>query len=478
MLTPHQFYRDPQVRERIAEYCGGTAREPELCSAEYLVGYGESLLGSPAPEPYVSKPRSGFNEILERGLDIFRSVWDQKSLLGVLDVEYFNLDHPGQIYYDQVGTFRRLEGVYEAILAAFAAYKIKPLTLMTGQGYHFSFRIESGTEAALMLEDIGKLCPSLREKYRGTLSKRHRPVSERYAQAFDGLGRVMEFLTHRAMREAGKKTDLPLVITDVAIGKGPREREAISFDLSCFGDPVFMRDLRCPFSTHQKHKIQRWKVGDAVADGTPIQIAIPRQRLNLEETIALRRHFRHAAEYAAGINCFIPNYSANAKNLIRDYQGSRLRRFHQWFDSAEQHPAPEWPATYGAMNYIDVPPCLQAPLERPNDLLLKPTNLQTLARCLLARGWHPQHVAGLIYSRWTAGPGWPRDQWKHFDAQSRSSFYVRTFAGLIADGLDELVDHNCISHQEKGYCVRPFCGYNLGDYRWDGSFPDSGGKPA
>jgi len=41
MLTLQEYYQDPEVRERIAEYCGGTAREPELCTAEYIVGYGK-----------------------------------------------------------------------------------------------------------------------------------------------------------------------------------------------------------------------------------------------------------------------------------------------------------------------------------------------------------------------------------------------------------------------------------------------------
>ncbi len=470
MLTPAEYYRDPEVQERIAEYCGGSAREPELCTAEYIVGYGEALMGIPAPEPYVSTPTKGFHSILEKGLDFFRSLWDRTHVLGVLDIEYFNLDYPGEVYYDQEVTFRKIEPVYQAILAIFREYGIDPLTIMTGQGYHYSFQVQSGTKAALMLEDVGVLTDSLVAKYRGKLSKRHRPVSLRYGLAFEGMGRVLEYLVHRIMKETMDLTDLPLLITDVAIGTYHHGREGISLDLSCFGDPVFMRDCRCAFSTHQKHKIQRWKVGDAIADGTPIQIAIPRKKLSLSETLALRRHFRHAAEYAGRVHCFIPEFSVNFKKMIDDYRNSRLYRFHRWFDSEKQHPRNRWADTYGRMDYRDVPPCVRRPLEQPNDLLLKPTNLQTLTRCLLAQGWHPQHIAGLITSRWVDGPNWPQDQWKHFDANSRATFYVRTFAGLLADGLDDMVDHNCVSHQEKGYCVQPFCGYNLADYRWDGRY--------
>lgn len=470
MLTPPEYYQDPEVQERIAEYCGGSAQEPELFTAEYLVGYGEALLGIDAPEPYISTPRSGFQYILRKGLDIFRSLWDRSHLLSLLDMEYFNLDYPGEVYLDQSGTFNKLEPVYNTILEIYRDYRIQPLVLVTGQGYHFSFQIQSGTKADLMLEELGSLNDSLISKCGQTRSKRHRPLSLRLGRSFDGMGRVMEFISHRIIETAVSRTELPLVITDVAVGRGKMGREAISLDLSCFGDPLYMRDVRCAFSTHQKHKIQRYKIGDAIAEGTPIQVAIPRGKLSLEEVLSLRRHFRQSSEYAREVHCFIPEFSVNLKKMIQDYRASRLYHFHQWFDSVKQHPPGEWGKTYDAFDLNRVPPCARQPLMTPNDSLLKPTNLQTLTRCLLAQGWHPQHIAGLIHSRWVGPYGWPPNQWAGFDAGSRSAFYVRVFAGLIADGLDKLIDHNCISHQEKGYCPEPFCGYNLADFQWNGEF--------
>jgi hypothetical protein len=469
MLTAKEYYRDPEVQERIAEYCGGTAREPELCTAEYLVGYGEALIGTPAPEPFVSQPKSGFHYILGRGLDIFRSLWDRVHTLGVLDLEYFNKDYPGEIYYDQVGIFRRLEPVYEAIKKLYRSYGIQPLVLTTGQGYHFSFQIQSGTKTDLMLEDIGNVIDSLEGKYCSASSKRPSKVSPRHGKSFDGMGRVMEFVAHRIIQTGAQATDLPLVITDVAVGPGRKGREAISLDLSCFGDPIYMRDLRCAFSTHQKHKVQIYKVGEAISRGTPVQVAIPRGKLSLDEVLHLRRHFRHSAEYARDVYCYIPDFTVNCKNLIGDYLESKLYRFHKWYDSEKQDHWTVWDKTYRAFDLRAVPPCVRHSLEVPNDHLLKPTNLQALTRCLLAIGWHPQHIAGLVRSFWEGPCNWG-DQWKQFDAGSRSSFYVRMFAGLLADGTDRMVDHNCISHQQKGYCWQPNCGYSLGNYRWDGKF--------
>jgi hypothetical protein len=471
MLTPVEYYRDPEVKERIAEYCGGSAQEPELCTAEYLVGYGESLIGTPAPEPYLSTPKAGFHYILDKGLDIFRSLWDRVHTLGVLDVEYYNIDYPGEVYLNQAGVFKKLEPVYHTILEVYARYGIQPLVLMTGQGYHFSFQIQSGTKTDLMLESFGNLIDSLQGKYEVELSKRHRKVSLRHGRSFDGMGRVMEFLAHEVVQAAAKNSRLPVMLTDVAVGRGGRgAREAISIDLSCFGDPIYMRDLRCAFSTHQKHKVQRYKVGESISRGTPVQVAIPRGNLSLEECFSLRRHFRRSADYAKKTYCFIPDFTVNFKKVIGEYQKSKLFRFHQWFNSEKQDPWTAWDKTYRAFDTRVLPPCVRHSLNIPNDHLLKPTNIQTLTRCLLALGWHPQHIAGLVRSKWEGNYGWGANRWTHFDAGSRSSFYVRLFAGLMADGTDQMIDHNCVSHLEKGYCWQPNCGYSLGMYRWNGKF--------
>jgi hypothetical protein len=41
---------------------------------------------------------------------------------------------------------------------------------------------------------------------------------------------------------------------------------------------------------------------------------------------------------------------------------------------------------------------------------------------------------------------------------------VRLFAGQIATGLDEGIDFNCVSEQEKQFCWNP-CGCSLDPFR-------------
>ena len=78
--------------------------------------------------------------------------------------------------------------------------------------------------------------------------------------------------------------------------------------------------------------------------------------------------------------------------------------------------------------------------------------MQLVTRCLLAQGWHPRHIAGLIRSKFEDPSfNWGID-WNDYEAATRADFYTRLFACLHLTGLDRLVDFNCTSTREKGFC--------------------------
>ena len=78
---------------------------------------------------------------------------------------------------------------------------------------------------------------------------------------------------------------------------------------------------------------------------------------------------------------------------------------------------------------------------------------------MLALGWHPRHIAGLITSKYARPFGWT--QFEGCDPATRADFYTRVFAGLFATGRDDLVDFNCVSAQEQEHCPLSNCGFNL-----------------
>lgn len=453
MLTPAEFYKDEAVRARIQEYCG---------DAQYLVGYGEGL----SAEGFLSMERDRFDWILARGLDIFRSIWDRSSTLGLLDVEYFNIDYPGEILFKPREAYAKLEPFYKTALKVFYQFGIRPLVLVTGQGYHFSTRLPRGSAVHKEMESLGRLSPTLLAKYASVSARRREPVPRELGLAYEGMGRLMEYLSHRILRLARRLNGLPVVLTDVAVGRRDAAgREAISVDLSQYGDPLYMRDIRCPFSSYQKHKVQRYKYGERAAREIPAMVTLVREEpAVLADLLSIRRHLRNAAHAARGCKTEIPESEGGFGSLIASYKRSALFQFHKEFDACEHDPPQKWPDTYDAMDINRLPPCVRLALSKPNDNILKPTNLQILSRVLTKMGWHAKHIAGLVRSKLERDFGWG-NTWLRYDAASRADFYVRMFAGMLATGLDGEEDLNCVSHQEKGYCVQPNCGFNLADYR-------------
>jgi hypothetical protein len=82
----------------------------------------------------------------------------------------------------------------------------------------------------------------------------------------------------------------------------------------------------------------------------------------------------------------------------------------------------------------------------------------------MALRWHPRAIAELIRSRYQADYGWG-DFWSRYDPENRALFYTRLFSGQVATGVDKLVDLNCVSEREKGYCTVGGCSCNLVHYR-------------
>jgi hypothetical protein len=462
-MTPDkEFYKNSHVRKRIAEYCGGEVQDPMGFSAQYLVGYGTVLQQEDiTARNFISTTKDKFDWILEKGLDIFRSVSDVNYTIGILDIEYFNMDFPGKAYLQPEEVFTKIEPVYKAILKVFHRLEIHPLVIMTGQGYHFAFEIKRDSRTNKALEKIGKLSDNLAATRDLSLENLH---NLRFNLAHDGMGRLLEYVSHQVIKEIKLVSPLPVVCTDTAVGKGGEGREAINLDLSMYGDPMNIRDTRCAFSLYQKHKVQKQKFTEQVADATPIQVTIPRIDLSLEDMLLLRQNYKQAADYAAHIHTVIPDASAAVMKLINSYKHSQLIKFHKYFDQEYMHSPAEWPRTYDYFHIDDLPACAAHALRYPNNNLLKPTNIQLITRLLTKLNWHPKHIAGLIRSRYERDYKWG-DFWKRYDPCTRSQFYVRLFAGLLADNTDNEQDMNCISHQEKGYCVKPWCGYNLKNYK-------------
>ena len=451
-----EYYQDKDVRARIVEFLGGGTLDKPTC--RYLVGGDMNQF-----QLHHHYDVQALDSLFDAGLEICRSLWDENSLLADFDVEYVNFDHAEEAFLEPERVFEVQQPVADTIERTLREYGISALHLLSGRGHHFVWRIQRDSEAFKRLVRLARDSESSRKTRSNLQSPKGKDVPVELARAFTGLGLVMEFLAHRIKEIAAPITRIPVELTAVEVGPSQHGREMISIDISEYGDPLCSRMLRVPFSIYLKPWQQRWAFGARELENLPPLVVVPLEKITWRDGIVRMRDFAAAQELAHHSKTKIPDAGESMQELIADYERSNVAKFHNWFYSQEPHAPDRWPDTYDKMPLEILPACVRSALEQPNDLLLRPASIRRLVRVLLALGWHPQHIAGLIASKYARPFGWT--QFEGCDPATRADFYTRVFAGLFATGRDDLVDFNCVSAQEQKTCPLSNCGFNLLDFR-------------
>lgn len=414
LQTFRDYYRTPAVRNRILEFLGGAT--PAEATCEFITADG---IGQPVRAP--RSPGELFDR-LDEGLDICRSLWDRESLIAHLDIEYVNFDFAAEPYLDPGRTFLMQEPVARAIRRVLDYHGIEALHVLSGRGHHFAWRIDRGSEAFKILASMGKKA-SIDE----SLPPRDGQDYFELAHAFAGLGMVMEFVGRLVIELARQESEIPIELTAVEVGPSGRGREMISIDLSEYGDPLHTRTVRVPFSAYLKPWQQLYAVGtNNISKIGPI-IFVPVDGLDIRQGMVVMRDPALAARLAEKISARIPDQTFGTASLIRHYRGSALRRYHEYFYSSMHDPVERWPWTYDRAPLGDLPVEARNALMFPNDLLLKPSGIRHVTGCLVDRGWHPRHIAGLIRSKFERDYDWG-NQWVDYSPAMRADFYVRIFS--------------------------------------------------
>ena len=444
------FYSDPAVRQRLVEFLGGDTLES--ATALYL-----GHLDGCAFQRQELHPPSELQWFLDRDLDIARSLADRESLLLHLDVEYVNFDAPAEAYVDPWRAFELQEPTIRIIEELLLHWGIQPLHLVTGLGHHFVWRIGRHSTVARRLSALApapELTPLCLE--RAARAGTPAPVTADLQDSFAAAALLIEFLAHRIKWEAAPLSLLPVDITAVHVGPCVTpQREMISIDISEYGDPLHTRLVRMPFTNYLKP----WISGLATELGLETELpwfrAIPLHEMDVRQAIKARQDDDDVKALARCATTRIPLQEEGTERLLDAYLESPLRQFHRHFYATTHDPQHRWHETYDRTPLDRLPPCLRILLEWPNDRLLKPAGMQHLTRTLVADGWHPRHIAGLVRSKFENpsfnwGPAW-----SDYEPATRADFYIRLFAGQLATGLDRLIDFNCTSTQEKGFCPGP-----------------------
>jgi len=450
--TLREYYRQRSVRHRMREFLGGTRFEN--ATAAYITATdGLSDFADRAPPSSLAK-------YLDAGLEVDRSLWDSHSLLVDLDMEYTNFDQPAAAWTNREHAFEVQIPAVGATLRTLERAGIDPLVLVSGRGFHMVWSIDRESAAFRRLASLGHVNAGLAARYAQARSPEGATISPELGHAYAGLGMLAEFIGHCVLAQAAGTSPVPIEMTAIEVGPGQHGREIVSFDVSEYGDPFHLRHVRLPFSVYLKPRQLEWTLGEAGVRGLLPIFEVPLAGMTPHEAIAVARSADAAVRLSREKRMWIPDRSGQTEALLDHYEASELGEFHRKFyrDAGGLVSINAGAAVAGA------PPCFNWLLDHPNDWLLRPAVLQHVARVLTALGWSPHSIACLVYGCYEKDLDWGR-QWLRLDPLNRAMFYTRLFCGMIATGMDRLIDMNCVSHREKGYCVVSDCPANLADWR-------------
>lgn len=457
-MDPAEYYRDREVRRCVREYSGLTTGAEH--GAVFMVGLGVDQPQEPRWEKATPVVPDALSTLWDAGVDVARSLWDLDHLVFLLDLDYLNVDAPGEPFLHPAEVFFKLDPTYRAARRVLARLSLDADVVMSGRGYHFV--------GLIPLEDpvvprLAALVPDAPPWWYGVEARRpdgvNAPMSPRQARAAEGLGLLLEYLGHLVKTEVEGRSAIPVVFNGTAVGTGLVGRECVSIDFSHVGDPLDTRHMRTAFSTYQWHRVRPDIFGPVANAAVPPLVLLPQRERSFTDLLERGRGLDAGIAAAALATARLPTIARGVAHLLDQYLPSPLAGFHRTFlDATARNASSE------IRSIESLPPCVSLALERPNDLLLKPEHLQQVVRSLMAREWLPADIAALVRTRYEEDHGWG-DRWHRLNPQSRAAFDVRVFAGMIHTGLDTLVDCNCVSAQEKGLCPQVGCPYNLQEDR-------------
>ena len=456
MFNLHDYYAESAVRGRMVEFLGGHRLEEATCV--YITADDCSSVMEFCP-----RGAAELWKCLDAGMEVKRSLWDRRSLVIHLDIEYVNFDYPAEPYLHPERSLGLQQPVIRLLQERLLSHGISPLHLLSGRGHHLVWRIERSSPAFRVLSEIGMVPPTLAERYR-SVQPPGEVVGLEAGRAFAGAGQMLEGLFGQVLRDGRASCSIPVQLSEVENGRGQRGREIVCLDLSEYGDPLDTRMVRIPFSAYHKPSQRRAALGGHVVDELPLLFMVPLFEADERQGLFSMRNPRAIAELARYASAEIPEQNDGTARLVAAYTRSPTADFHRWFYSQEHEPPASWPETYDATPLDDLPACVRRLLGQPNDALLKPVGIRLLVRTFLALGWHPRHIAGLIRSKYERDHGWGNTFFL-YDAATRADFYTRMFAGLIAAKIDDLSDFTCEDLGSTGLCRPDQCLESLAPFR-------------
>jgi len=363
-------------------------------------------------------------------------------------LEYQHPDHLHYLYEKPLEVYRSTYPVIEYIYSFLRKKGILPLCVFTPSGIHIDFTVNKSSGTFKRLASLGYVNRSTLEKCRAVYKddiKREKPVPEEDQKAYYGIGILLEAVSAEAMLKMGQRSVLDLNFMDSFINFSRTPTGILSFDISLYGDPVYMRVMRCAGSLHQKNWINPGKYGTRGAFGKKVLRTVVADRFEPERIIDMMSDISNN-DWLKDTSGKIPDCTNGIANLIDWYMWWKGRKYHQQFfreaeavDTALCSPVDGVRDTGNKPgeeeDYYEglpeLPDYLTPVFKSPYPHALRPTNVENLVKFMFERDVPPGLIVKFLYKA-LAGIKYTQTKdsntnWDKYDPFLRAMTYVRVY---------------------------------------------------
>lgn len=407
--------------------------------SNYVVVAGEELKaeGADPSFPAFAVPINELDHFtLERGLQVHIPIIGShsRSVLMPLDFEIFLEGENHSLYTDkkaQKRLFQQVLPVSRYLEEFFQSRGLPYLLDYTPSGGHILFQNVLGMRATQELRNIGYLEADLIKacQYKDHNNIRRRDgVSLDSASVFSGLGKIAEYIALRTMetfKDNEAEGKLPIIISDAL-------PHCINMDNTWSEGSPFMRGIRSPFSLHKKNHetygmLHQPPLVDVIGTYFDGQQVIDEP--NIDYIVDCMWDLEQAAKHSQQFSGYIPCSNETLIDLIREYKGSDLYKFHEDFDNTPDC-LPGQALEY-AKRERNVPDWARNILFNPNPAALQPKNLIGFVNdFLISAKWKPKHIGNILRDLYQ-NPyfGWTQDFFL-YPAEEKANYWARVYSAV------------------------------------------------
>ncbi len=206
------------------------------------------------------------------------------------------------------------------------------------------------------------------------------------------------------------------------------EQKSVNLDISCYGDPAFMRIIRTPFSLHKKRS-KYIQGAEPLADVMFCDHTNPRREINFDHHIDCMWDLELAVQHSESFSGYIPYANENLIPLINEYRQSQLFIFHEEFFGEKDLPRQE--AFTKALRDNRLHEKTRNMLYYPNPRALDPKTLLKFIADLRSHEWRPREIGNLIADLYEQPQHSWNNNWYKYPSRTKGNFWSRIYCGLL-----------------------------------------------